>query len=74
MLTKALIVASFAELKQKEKAIENDLNNNCFICGKNRDSIDRIHEHGFDNHVKFEHNVWNYILYLCYLSEKPEEI
>ena len=42
------------------QSVEDDLGNNCFICGIGKDYLDKI-PHGFDIHVEKEHNLANYL-------------
>ena len=62
----ALIVDSFGVLRDEDYNYQNDKENKCFICQITRDGclLKRI---DFDDHVNNEHNVWNYVDFLCYL-------
>ena len=44
------------ELRAQNKAIENDMENRCFICGIERYTFDRQAE-GFENHISKDHNL-----------------
>ena len=46
------------------QGVEDELENNCFICGIGKDYLDKV-PHGFDIHVQKEHNLANY-LYECF--------
>ena len=61
-----IIVGAFEELRDKTNRYEEDKNNKCYICQKNRDDClkDNIN---FDNHVKETHFIWNYLYFLTYL-------
>lgn len=61
-----LIVDTFGELRDINWSRENDLNNICFICQISRDECLKKNI-DFDEHVKKEHNVWNYVYFLTYL-------
>jgi hypothetical protein len=65
-ITFGLIVDSFGGLRDETYSYENDKENVCFICQLTRDGA-LINNIDFDNHVKNEHNVWNYVYYLCNL-------
>ena len=65
-VTFGLIVDSFGALRDKSYKYENDKNNVCFICQISRDRC-LIKNIDFDYHVKYEHNIWNYVDFLCYL-------
>ena len=65
-VTFGLIVDSFGALRDASYKYENDKNNVCFICEINRDGC-LFKNINFDSHVKNEHNIWNYVEFLCYL-------
>ena len=53
------------------QSVEDDLGNNCFICGIGKDYFDKV-PHGFETHVEKEHNLAHYLFFLQYLIEKDE--
>ena len=65
-VTFGLIVDSFGALRDESYRYENDQNNICFICQITRDGC-LLKNINFDSHVKNEHNIWNYVEFLCYL-------
>ena len=65
-VTFGLIVDSFGALRDESYQYENDKNNICFICQLSRDGS-LLKNINFDNHVQKEHNIWNYVDFLCYL-------
>ena len=65
-VTMGLIVDSFGVLRDESYKQENDKNNKCFICQISRDGC-LLKNINFDYHVKYEHNIWNYVDFLCYL-------
>jgi len=64
-----IIVDSFSELRDDRYHIVEDMQGVCSICGLPSDEFER-NSTGFRHHVKREHNMWAYILYCLYLSEK----
>ena len=42
------------------QGVDDELENNCFICGIGKDYLDSV-PHGFDIHVQKEHNLANYL-------------
>ena len=62
----ALIVDSFGGLRDETYSYENDKENVCFICQLSRDGC-LIKSIDFEDHINGEHNVWNYVDFLCYL-------
>ena len=65
-VTFGLIVDSFGALRDESYKYENDKNNICFICQISRDGC-LLKNINFDTHIKYEHNIWNYVDFLCYL-------
>lgn len=66
-----LIVDTFSNLRKELDEFNYDLNNNCFICGLNREYIEKIYsgKDGFIDHIN-NHNLRNYFCYIFYLMEK----
>ena len=53
--------------------LENDQNNICFICGDERNVLDKKDvKKGYDYHTKYEHKIWDYVYFLAYIEEKEE--
>jgi hypothetical protein len=65
-ITFGLIVDSFGGLRDETYQYENDKDNKCFICQLTRDGC-LLKNIDFDKHVNNEHNIWNYVYFLCYL-------
>ena len=62
-----IIIDTFAELREKSGQQSEDMKNVCFICGLNRQTLDRDTEEGFDAHSMEDHEVWNYVYFLIHL-------
>ena len=54
------IIDAFGALRDQLDSVQDELENNCFICGIGKDYLDAI-PHGFDIHVEKEHNLANYL-------------
>jgi hypothetical protein len=68
-----IIVDTFKELRNDLQKREEDEMNICFVCGFSRKDFER-QEKSFDFHIKYEHNIWNYIYFIAYLIRKsPNE-
>jgi len=65
-ITLGLIVDTFGELRDETYNYENDRNNICFICQLSRDGC-LLKNIDFNEHIKKEHNLWNYVYFLIYL-------
>jgi len=70
-----IIIDTFASLREAREAQEEDQTGTCFICGIDKATFDRkaALSGGFDNHVDYEHNMWQYIYYMYYLQEKDRD-
>jgi hypothetical protein len=69
-IVQGIIYVTFANIREQDKKNEDDLNNKCFICGKEREIVERITEQTFAYHRLMEHNEWNYIHFIAYLTFK----
>ncbi|KAF0982201.1 hypothetical protein FDP41_012062 [Naegleria fowleri] len=69
-----IILDSFAELRENREKTEDRVKNKCFICDIVRSRFDQKANEGitFNNHIKKEHNMWNYLFFLIYLKTKPK--
>jgi hypothetical protein len=65
----ALIVDTFAELRDEKKTMEEDMRTSCFICGIDSSTFDRQGE-GFVGHTKGSHNMWQYLYFMHHLRRK----
>ena len=65
-ITFGLIVDSFGALRDETYQYEKDKEDICFICQLSRDGC-LFENINFDNHINNEHNIWNYVDFLCYL-------
>merc|ERR1719495_136431 len=70
-IIQGFIIDAFGALRDQLQGVEDELSNNCFICGIGKDYLDGI-PHGFDIHVQKEHNLANYLFFLMYLINKDE--
>jgi len=67
-----IIIDTFAGLRDEKATMEDDMRNVCFICGQDRQSIDKDSEEGFVHHIKKEHNLWQYVFFIIHLQTKDE--
>ena len=61
------IIDIFAELLEKEQKDKYDMNNICFICNGERNSIEKKGEN-FQEHITKVHDIWTYVDYLIGLK------
>ncbi len=67
-----VIVDYFSELRDKELNRMNVFENYCFICGIHKTSVENI-TGGFAQHIKIDHNMWNYVFFVNYVKNKPKQ-
>ena len=66
-----LIVDTFSSIRERAEAREDQLANECFVCGYTRAAYDDSGYH-FDDHVFQDHYLWNYLFFIAYLREKDQ--
>jgi len=64
-----LIIDTFSEMRAESEEIEVDIREKCFICSIDRDEFEQL-DIPFVEHVKSEHNMWQYIWFMIYLESK----
>lgn len=65
------IITSYIELSKDRDSKLLHMETTCFICGLNRDDFDWNHK-AFSEHVKHEHNMWNYLYFLLHIGTKRD--
>jgi hypothetical protein len=68
-----LVIDILSIFRERKLNIRKDLDNNCFICGLDRTTLDKIYldKNGFKMHFE-DHNLSSYFIYIFYLIEKEE--
>ena len=69
-IIQGIIIDTFAVLRAETEKNTNDRETKCFICGKEKEYIERCTNRPFRYHCVYEHNEWNYIYFLAYLKHK----
>lgn len=64
----AIIIDTFARLRQKKQNIQQDMYARCFVCDLERSYLDK-HGKGFEQHVRNDHDPWSYANYVYYLKQ-----
>lgn len=76
-----MIIDTFGQLREEEgerrkfyffNILETDAKNVCFVCGNERSDFGKKNKN-FEDHVKEEHDPWNYIYYVFYMKAKGED-
>lgn len=66
-----IIIDSFKGLREGKNQKDVDKVTLCFICGKDRNEFNKI-PGGFAGHTKHQHNLFDYLKYLYYLTRKDK--
>ena len=64
-----IIIDTFGELRDEQRARNEDQDDICFVCGKTRGEFAKQNRE-FDTHIEEEHLLWDYVYFLYYLQEK----
>lgn len=69
-LVQGIIIDTFAILRAEHEMNMHDKGHKCFICGIDRETIERGTARPFIYHKLHEHNEWNYVFYMYFLMNK----
>jgi len=64
-----IIIDAFAELRLKNNQIKDENANTCFICDIDREDFEQVGLN-FKQHIKEDHNMWDYVFFRFYLEGK----
>ncbi|CUI11444.1 inositol 1,4,5-trisphosphate/ryanodine receptor, putative, partial [Bodo saltans] len=64
-----IIIDTFAELRDDKSKKEEDMRTKCLVCGIDSYTFDRYGT-GFHEHIKKEHNMWQYLYFIHHLRRK----
>lgn len=69
-----IIIDTFGSLREEESEKIRDIEDKCYICGNLKTTFDRLSDSsaggGFDQHIKINHYMWNYVFFMAYLKYK----
>ncbi|KAL9647381.1 hypothetical protein ABK040_011745 [Willaertia magna] len=70
-----LVLDSFSARREESNKKEKEIKEKCFICNNEKTRFDIHANQGitFEKHIKEEHYMWNYVYFLIYLTEKPND-
>ena len=64
-----IIIDTFKELRQYQEEKDKQKTEYCFLCGKHQSEFENL-KGGFKNHIKIDHNIWNYLYYIATVYSK----
>ncbi|EGR31182.1 MIR domain protein [Ichthyophthirius multifiliis] len=71
-----IIIDNFSALKDETQSKESSLERKCFVCGIDRELIEKSYDDvqdGFLQHLKRDHYMWNYVYFKAYLNMKDSK-
>lgn len=70
-----VIVDTFSDLRSRKKERLRSTLANCFICGLDNMTFDRIAPGGFRRHIHEDHYMWNYLNFIIFiwLQDRDED-
>lgn len=71
-IVQGIIIDTFAVLREEQERNNSDIELKCFICGLAKEEIERGSTTSFALHKYYEHNEWNYLHFIAYLSAKED--
>ena len=69
-----IIIDTYLSQREKNRDIEKDKNNVCFVCGLNKNELNKYYssEFGFNEHIKLDHYLWNYMFVVFNVTSRDE--
>lgn len=64
-----IILDQFGALRSEKESKEQILRDTCFVCGLHRSDFEKKNVK-FDDHVKYEHNLWHYLYFIVLVRVK----
>ena len=66
-----IIIDNFISQREENDKIEKDKENKCFICGLKKAELNIYYNQlGFNEHIKLDHNLWNYVFCIFNIIKK----
>ena len=69
-----IIIDTFLSQREKNRDIDKDKNSKCFICGLDKNELNKYYssEFGFNEHIKLDHYLWNYMFVIFNVTTRDE--
>ncbi len=72
----SIIKDHFSRERESQRKFEDTSKRICLTCGLEREKLEKIysnHKKAFEIHIKYDHNIYDYICYLYYLQNKIKD-
>ena len=70
-----LITDSYISQRKEKNKFKKIKDNICFICGLGKPELIKYysHEQGFDEHIKLDHYLWNYMFLIFHINKRSHQ-
>ena len=70
-----IIIDTFGEMRADRDEKYKNTTETCFICSIDKQVFDRESDlpEGFKKHIKYDHNMWNYLFFIIHLWEQDKD-
>jgi hypothetical protein len=70
-----IVIDTFGNLRTAKAERLDDTTGICFVCGIDKQVFDRAADgvQGFTDHIKRDHNMWNYLYFIIYVWEQDKD-
>merc|ERR1712222_139647 len=65
-----IIIDKFGSFRDDKLSMMNDMENTCYICGKDRSEISQFID--YNDHITTQHGLMRYWNFILYLKTKPK--
>lgn len=68
-----VLIDNFASLRTEREEMLKDKTENCFVCGINKEALEKKSEDLKTHYIQQNHKLWNYVFYLYYLEKTSKK-
>ena len=70
-----IVIDTFGNLRTAKAERLLDTTGKCFVCGIDKQVFDRAADgvQGFSDHIRRDHNMWNYLYFIIYIWEQDKD-
>jgi glutaredoxin len=68
-----VLIDNFASLRQEREDMLQDKTEKCFICGIDKEALEKKSLDLKTHYIRQNHKLWNYVFYLYYLDKQSKK-
>lgn len=68
-----VLIDNFASLRAEKEDMLKDKTEKCFICGIDKEALEKKSEDLKTHYIQQNHKLWNYVFYLYYLDKQTKK-